>query len=118
MTTRSLVMLALTAALLTGCTRRVSMTFINESTENVQVNVDGDHEGDERVGYIPPGDRRTWDLVVEADELPEDFTIEVSDEDGGDQRERPFTLTDKTPSRLWVVITESLNIAGPSSNRK
>jgi len=84
MTTRSLLMLTLAAVLLTGCTRRVSMTFINESAENVQVNVDGDHEGDERVGYIPPGDRRRWDLVVEADELPTDFTIEVSDEDGDD----------------------------------
>jgi hypothetical protein len=118
MRTHGLLLLAVCVLVFAGCTKTVHMTFINNSTENVQLSVEGDHEGEERVGYVPPGDRRGWDLVIDADELPEDFTIEVSDADSGNERERAFTVSDKTPWRLWVQITESGDIAGPSTDRK
>ena len=86
------------AACLVGCGKKVSLTFVNLTSEGLDVRLNSPASGPERVGIVPPAGKLTHKLKFEQDDLPATCTWSA-----GKYRDQ-FTVNKETPDRLWIDI--------------
>ena len=90
------------AATLTGCCTRQA-TFVNNSAEEVSLQVNGPGIGAGHVGIIPPGGRLTTSIHVSIFDLPTIYNWKANNYKGS------FTLANDSAKKFHVNIPEGTN---------
>ena len=86
------------AACLAGCDKKVSLTFVNLTSESLDVRLNSPAFGPERVGVVPAAGKLTHKLKFQQDDLPATCAWSAG------QYHDQFTVNKKTPDQLWIDI--------------
>ncbi|HNX27271.1 MAG TPA: hypothetical protein PKK48_07675 [Phycisphaerae bacterium] len=102
------VTLVVAAALISGGCKKVQTTFVNTTTEPLELTVNGPGLGVGNVGTIPAGGQLTTLIQVSPVWLPTTYTFTAG------SHEQSFSLTDDCKDRIWIAIPEGAKIDIPS----
>ncbi|MBN1942377.1 MAG: hypothetical protein JW849_03690 [Phycisphaerae bacterium] len=75
------------------------ITIVNRTGRTIELELDGDHEGDDDIGKLYPGEAMEYPLVVKYEDLPETFELEAG------PHEADFRLTYDSPREFVLVVT-------------
>ena len=100
--------LIVAAALVFGGCKKVQTTFVNTTTEPLELTVNGPGLGVGEVGTIPAGGQLTTLIQVSPIWLPTTYTFTAG------ANEQSFSLTNDCKDRIWVAIPEGAKIDFPS----
>jgi len=100
--------LIVAAAMVFGGCKKVQTTFVNTTTEPLELTVNGPGLGVGKVGTIPAGGQLTTLIQVSPVWLPTTYNFTA----GG--HEQSFSLTDDCKDRIWIAIPEGAKIDIPS----
>ncbi|HOF17691.1 MAG TPA: hypothetical protein PK082_02185 [Phycisphaerae bacterium] len=90
--------LALSAALF-GCDKKVKLTFVNHTSQSLEVQLSGPGRPGTFVGMVgPTGGKLRHELKIKKDSLPATYQWSAGDLDGR------FTITKETDKQMWLDI--------------
>jgi hypothetical protein len=92
-------MLLGTLAFAGGCSKKVKLTFVNVTPEELTVSLSVDGGWKHTLGTVPPSGGKLWHrLKIKKDELPAQCQYRAGVHSGS------FTVTEDTPDELWIDL--------------
>ena len=95
---RQVWLLVLATALLGGCGKQVSLTFLNLTSDTLDVYVTTPREGRVEVGMVAPMGTLQYDLLIPTSQLPAKCSWQAGN--GSDS----FTVTKGTADREYTIL--------------
>lgn len=94
-----------------GCDKKVQLTFVNGTNEQLDVQLNLPTEGSVPVGMAgPSGGRAHYDVKIPKDELPANCSWQAGSYGG------QFTISEKSDKKLFIFIDRGGNV-GPVNEK-